>query len=205
MRYFILVLCLISNLNSNAEDSKLITEQIRLQKILNSFITKISKDPAQYTLIVEQSEVINAYASAGRKIVVYTALIDSLKNESALAFVLAHELGHIEERHVINGVVRTGFLSLLKNLFFKTSRVYDGVAYMGELHYSRGAEQEADLFAAKLMNSLYCQTPGKLEFFENNVTKQKESKLSEYFSTHPLSRTRLEYLRKQISDAGCTV
>lgn len=185
-------------------------QQAQVQRMLNEFIISIGKDPKLYTLIVEKSDTINAYATVGRKIVVYTGLIDHLSNESALAFVVAHELGHIEERHAINGMVRHGLFSLLKSIFFKqtqtaASQIYDGVTYMGGLHYSRGSEEEADIFAVNLMNKLYCKTPGKLEFFEKNSTNQKSSKISEYFSTHPLSTTRLDYLQKLIQEAGCIV
>ncbi len=193
-----------------AASADLTAYQNRVQKILNSFVSGIGKDPSLYTIIVEKSDVINAYATVGRKIVVYTGLIDSLKNESALAFVVAHELGHIEERHSINGMVRSGFFTIVKSVFIKEtntigSNIYDGVTYMGGLHYSRGAEKEADVFAVGLMNRLYCKAPGKLEFFETAMKTQKASKIGEYLSTHPLSSTRLEYLKKDIMDAGCKV
>lgn len=76
---------------------------------------------------------------------------------------------------------------------------------MGGLHYSRGAEKEADVFAIDLMNKLYCNESGKLEFFEKNSANQKATKIDEYFSTHPLSSTRLEYLNTLIIEAGCIV
>lgn len=213
--FFLIVL----NLQVMAEDStteetspeeteKVARYQEKVQKDLNKFIKSIGKDPKQYTIIVQQSDELNAYATLGRKIVVYTALIENLENDSALNFVLAHELGHIEERHAINGVARQGFFALLRSIFFKESRyinVYDGVTYMGGLHYSRGAEKEADKFAIELMNDLYCDVPNKLEFFEKNAANQKASKLSEYFSTHPLDSTRLEYLKEHIKEAGCVI
>lgn len=60
-----------------------------------------------------------------------------------------------------------------------------------------------DVFAIKLMNELYCDETHKLEFFEKNAAKQKHSKLEEYFSTHPLDTTRLEYLKTAIKEANC--
>lgn len=182
--------------------------QTEVQELLNKFVVSIDKDPKQYSIIVEENEKINAYASMGKKIVVYTGLIKELENESALAMVVAHELGHIEERHMINGMARQGFFAILRRLFSSKPnalQVYDGVTYMGGLHYSRGAEKEADVFAIDLMNKLYCNESGKLEFFEKNSANQKATKIDEYFSTHPLSSTRLEYLNTLIIEAGCIV
>ena len=187
----------------------LAAEQSRVQNMLDNFVISLGKDPALYHITVEKSDVLNAYATIGRKIVVFSGLIESLDNDPALAFVIAHELGHIEEKHAIHGMVRQGFIALIKSFFTSKPnviRVYEGVTYIGELHYSRGSEKEADLFAVKLMNELYCNKAGKLEFFEDSLADQeKELKISEYFSTHPLSSTRLEYLREAITEAGCKV
>lgn len=191
--------------DSTASDPKIAAEQQQVQRIFNSLINGIGKDPAQYTITVEKSDVINAYATLGRKIVVYSALIESLNNEPALTLVIAHELGHIEKHHAVKGAVSSGLISLIKNFFFKNSAIYDGVTYMGSLKYSRSHEEAADIFAINLMNKLYCNTPGKLIFFEKNAANQKSSKLTEYFSTHPLDSTRLEYLHQAITDAGCKV
>ena len=75
---------------------------------------------------------------------------------------------------------------------------------MHTLHYSRGKETEADFFAVDLISELYCSEPGKLEFFEKSVAKQQSSKLQEYFSTHPLPASRLEYLRAEFKKHNCT-
>lgn len=204
---FLIIPTVVFSTEAIPTNSSLEQKQAHVQAMLDQFVRKIDKDPSLYTITVEDSEVLNAYATIGRRIVVFTGLIDSLNNDSALAFVVAHELGHIELRHSINGMLRTGFFALLKSFFgFKPNivRVYDGLTYLGELHYSRGSEEEADLFSVNLMNQLYCKTPGKLEFFESNLEKeQNQTKISEYFSTHPLDSTRLMYLRESITAAGC--
>jgi predicted Zn-dependent protease len=214
--FIVLVISLFASLALKAADTttttkvdpkKIEAEQKKVQSMLDKFVTSLNKDPKAYTILVEGNDVLNAYATIGKKIVVFTGLIDSLKNQSALAFVVAHELGHIEERHSINGMVRTGVLSLIGAAFFKektvASNVYGAAANLGSLHYSRGAEKEADMFAVAIMNKLYCNVPGKLEFFEKNAANQKSPKIAEYFSTHPLDTTRIEYLKKAITDAGC--
>lgn len=193
---------------TQTEKDLLTQEQIKVQAMLDQFVTSIGKDPKLYNILVQKSDQINAYATTGRRIVVFSALIESLGNDPALAFVVAHELGHIEENHMIHGMVRQGLIGLFRRFFLnkpKVIQVYDGVTFLGGLHYDRGSEKEADLFAVDLMNKLYCDQTGKLRFFENSLATQKESKFSEYFSTHPLSGTRLKYLREAIQEANCTI
>lgn len=179
------------------------TGQVKVREILDKFITSLGKNPEKYTITVEKSDVLNAYATVGKRIVVNSGLIKTLMSESGLAFVIAHELGHIEKTHVLHSFVRDHVFSAVKYFFFRNSAIYDGVNYMHSLYYNRDAERDADLFAEEMINKFYCNIPGKLEFFESVAKNQHAFKVSEYFSTHPLPQSRLDYLRKEIADAGC--
>ena len=177
----------------------------KIEAMLSKFLMHIDQRRDKYKLEIKESKEINAYASLGRRLVINTGLIDFLDNEVALAFVVAHELGHIEEKHVRNSIMRHHLFSGVKYLFFKKSAIYDGVSYLHSLHYSRGSEKEADLFAKDMVVEFYCQDPGKLEFFEKMSQKQRGNKLSEYLSTHPHPQSRLDYLKQEIQDSGCKV
>lgn len=176
-----------------------------VQSMLNKFVSSIGKDPKDYNLEIKESKEINAYATLGKRLIVNTGLIDFLENEVALAFVVAHELGHVEEKHVRNSIMRHHLFSGIKYFFFKQSAIYDGVSYLHSLHYSRGSEKEADLFAKDMVVEFYCEAPGKLEFFEKMSEKQSGGKLSEYLSTHPHPQSRLDYLKQEILAAECKV
>ena len=141
----------------------------------------------------------------GNNIVVNTALIELLENETALAFVIAHELGHLEENHVWKSIARQSLSSLMGYYFFKGNRVLHGVDHLHSLHYSRSKEKEADVFAIKLMNKLYCIRPGKLEFFQTMAAKDRSPKIMEYISTHPLASSRLDYLKERIEEKNCLI
>ncbi len=180
-----------------------------VSEMLKKFAKGIGKDISQYDLQIVESEDLNAFASLGNKIVVNTALINFLENEAALAFVMAHELGHLESHHVYKSIFRTGITGLFKALVFKKktiySNIYDGANQFHNLHYSRSKEREADHFAVSLMNKFYCKSPNKLEFFQKISSKEKTHKIMEYFSTHPLPENREEYLRDKVTDAGCVL
>lgn len=182
----------------------------RVQRILNKFIKSIGKDKSKYNLEIVESKDLNAYATLGNKIVVNTALINFLENESALAFVMAHELGHIESHHVVKKVARSGIASLIRNIFFKErsaiyKQVFDGANQFHNLYYSRSKERESDHFAVELINKHYCKEANKLEFFEKMSEKVQGGKVLEYFSTHPLPSSRLHYLQEKIAAADCVM
>lgn len=178
-------------------------EQKRIEAMFNSFITTIGKSPKDYSIEVVESKDINAFATLGRRIVVNTELIKTVNSESALAMVLAHELGHLEKKHLIKSLISQNSSALIKHYIFKDNRIVSAISYAGGLHYSRETEKDADMFGINLVNKLYCNVPGKLEFFEKMSKLENAGKLQEYFSTHPLSSSRMEYLTAEIKAEGC--
>lgn len=186
-----------------AIDGDLAIYQAKLKAIFDPIVIASGYKPEKYNLIVEKSEILNAYATVGNKIVVYTALVDQLKSKAGLAFVLAHELGHLEEHHVRSSIIRENIFAIAKSKILPQHKVVDAAHYLGSRHYSRGSEKEADLFAINIINKLYCKDPGKLEFFEKFGKDQNAPKVLEYLSTHPFSRNRQAYLQEQIKKANC--
>jgi predicted Zn-dependent protease len=180
-------------------------EQIRIQNMFNAFLTSIGKSPKDYKIEVIESKDINAFATLGRRIVINSELIKFIDSEAGLALVLAHELGHLERKHLVKSLLSQNTTALIRHYVFRDNKVASALSYVGEMHYSRETEKDADMFGIDLVNKLYCNVPGKLEFFEKMSEKESSGKLQEYFSTHPLSSTRLDYLREIIKTRGCVV
>ena len=211
---FILLIFSSSAIKAQDEEQKqpvklsISTSQIQeVKRIHDFFVEDLGKDIADYEFVIQESDVLNAYATLGKKVIVTTGLIKKLKFEAGLAFVIAHELGHVEQRHVVKGIFRNSIGSVLRVLFFReaniASTVYQGANFMHSKYYSRSKERKADLFAVELINKHYCQAPGKLEFFEEISKEVKRNRASQYFSTHPLPESRIQYLHAEIEKAGC--
>jgi len=180
-------------------------EQKRIQTMFNAFITTIGKSPKDYSIEVVESKDINAFATLGRRIVVNTELIKTVNSESGLALVLAHELGHLERKHLVKSLISQNTSALIKHYVFKDNRIVSAISYAGGLHYSRETEKDADMFGIDLVNKLYCNVPGKLEFFVKMSKLENAGKVQEYFSTHPLSASRMEYLSAEILVSRCVL
>lgn len=185
------------------EVSKEHIEQV--QRIFNHFITDLGKDPEAYTIEIHKNKQINAYATFGKKVVINSGLINFIDSEPGLAFVIAHELGHIEEKHVIKGLSRQSLSAVMRFFWFKQNRLLNGIDYLHVLHYGRGHEKEADLFAEALMAKFYCDQPGKLEFFQKMAERRQDPKYMEYLQTHPLPQSRLTYLKAELEAKSCSI
>lgn len=214
MRIFVLALVLLFSLNASFADVTVPPNELgsvsqehlaTVQRIFKSFLLVIGKDFEDYTLEVHKDDVLNAYATLGKKIVINTGLIENTNSEASLAFVVAHELGHVERKHVIKGMSRSGLSLVLRLFVIKNNPLLHGLDQAQSLQYSRSKEREADYFAIDLINKTYCKMPGKLEFFEKISSGEQVSKVNEYFSTHPLPQSRINYLRKEIQEAGCVI
>lgn len=55
-----------------------------------------------YDFVVFDSEMINAFTVPGGNILISTGLIGFCDSPEELASVMAHEMGHVEERHLIS-------------------------------------------------------------------------------------------------------
>jgi predicted Zn-dependent protease len=178
-----------------------------VKRIFEQFTKAIGKNASDYTLEIHKSDVLNAYATLGKKIVINSALLEQTKSEAGIAFVIAHELGHVEQKHVLKSIARSSLSSVLRHFLFKQNQLLNGVDYAHSLYYSRDKERDADYFAVDLINKTYCKLPGKLEFFEIVTQGQKSPspKFLEYLSTHPLPESRLKYLREEIEKSACVI
>lgn len=136
----------------------------------------------------------NAVAVPGGGIGVSPALLKAVPSEAGLAFVLAHELGHHQLRHMTRRLGRGLFQALA---FAAVLGRQDGgmVARasikLADNGYSRADERAADAFALRLVHRTYGTTRGALEFFRHMAAKEGTSKWLHFAGTHPATQERI--------------
>jgi hypothetical protein len=112
---------------------------------LNKIVDLLLKDePAlrsQVRVYTMKSTVMNAFANNQGIIVVNIGLLARVKSEAELAFVLAHEITHVEEKHALNKYLKVQTIEMDKNVY-KGLSLDDKLANVN--HYSRELETEAD-------------------------------------------------------------
>jgi Zn-dependent protease with chaperone function len=112
-------------------------------------------DCPQYQLEFRDGGMIgaNAFALPGGYMVVTDQIIELSKNDTEIVAVLAHELGHVKQRHAFRQSLQ-GVLSglILAAITGDVSSIGSGLpAVLMQMRYSREHETEADMYALNAM------------------------------------------------------
>jgi len=160
------------------------------QSALDGLARRLTSDGRPVTIRVVDMGMVNAAALPGRQIIVFRGLIDRAKSPDEVAGVVGHEIGHVENRHVMAALLRDFGLSLILG-------GADGGAIAQGLitsRYSRGAERDADVFAIDAMRRAAISPLPTAGFFERMAAAEKKfprtTRLFGYISSHPLSAER---------------
>lgn len=141
--------------------------------------------------------MVNAVALPGGQVLLFDGLIQQAESPEELAGVLAHEVGHVRERHVMTALLRQFGLSIL--LAGADSSVTNGVFGLASMGYSRDAEREADDYARARMAESSISPLGAAGFFERMSEEYGDSAdapaLAGWLASHPSSGERAEAYR----------
>ena len=163
---------------------------------------------------------LNAFAIPGGFIAVHTGLIVAAQNESELAGVIAHEVGHVSQRHIARMIdAQKGNAALTLGSFLlallaaragsgqaATALAVGGQAAMiqNQLSYSRSAEREADRVGLTSLTRAGFDPKGMENFFmrlqQNN--RYYETASPAYISTHPLTVERISDMENRTRRLG---
>ncbi|MER1967811.1 M48 family metalloprotease [Castellaniella sp. GW247-6E4] len=194
---------------------------------INQYLTALGRDLAAHapqpleqriTVFPVRDPQINAFAMPGGYIGVNSGLVYAAQSESELAAVLAHEIGHVMQRHIARGISQqsqsTGIMvaSMVGALLAALAGQGDlamGVATFGQaaaidrqLGFSRSAEQEADRAGLQMMRQAGFDTRGMVEMFRRlmNASRLNEGRGGGYASTHPLSIQRMSDIENRVRE-----
>ncbi|NJM31820.1 MAG: M48 family metalloprotease [Limnobacter sp.] len=189
-----------------------VTEDPEITAYLNELGGKIvqaaGESPANFEFFLVAESALNAFALPGGYIGVHTGLIAAARTESELASVLAHEVGHVTQRHIARMYSQSQSTSLVStaaliaavlvagsNPNAAQGLVAAGAGYQLEkqLGFSRDAEREADRVGFNTLEKAGFDPQGMVDFFGR---LQQNSRLYEnnaptYLRTHPLTTERM--------------
>lgn len=172
-----------------------------LAKLTNS----LDKDPKDLRVEVANIGMLNAVAMPGNRVVIFQGLLDQAQSPDEVAGVLAHEIGHVREHHVMQGLLRQMGLAVVLGGFDG-----NGGATLNNLlstTYTHSSEQEADNHSMKALSRAGISPVATSDFFERlshldgSATMRKDDQgrvLAGYLSSHPLSDERKELFRKSV-------
>jgi beta-barrel assembly-enhancing protease len=202
------------------EESEELVEDKRIQ-YLDNLLKSLPKSGEEVrlplTIHLLENDQVNAAIIPGGHVFIHTALLEMVKSENELAFVLAHELGHFQAYDPVKSLGRSLVMIVgLMAVGFGSSELSSGpnvIAMTGELtylNYSRSQEKNADIYALYRIVNHYGHGGHSLDFFKQLAQQEKEEgeekkklmKVSQYFSTHPLNEARIKMLTLLANENG---
>jgi predicted Zn-dependent protease len=175
-----------------------------------SLVAQIGRPEIKYYFGVIKSEEINAYACPGGYIFITLGTMRKLKNEAQLVGVLAHEIAHVNHRHVINELGLRGkdgglasaasamiggssapFRLIMESMLDKAS----------EILFSEGLtqsdEDESDKYAIETIVTFGYDHREYYHFFHSLLADQKTRTVRK---THPPLRLRLSKMKEELKN-----
>lgn len=160
-----------------------------------------------YVIKVVDTDEVNAFAIPGGYLYVNRGLISTAENESELAGVMGHEIGHIVGRHSAKQITRQYGLSVISQVILGSdpstvAQMTAGIVGNGTLlKYGRDAELEADSYGIEETYRAGIDPNGMATFFEKllGLHDSEPSGLERLFSTHPPTTERIAAARSQIA------
>ncbi len=162
--------------------------------------------PYMFRVRVVNRPEVNALAAPGGYIVVFRGLLERARTPEELAGVLAHEIEHVAHRHTTRALIQHASAGLL--LAALTGDMTGPLAYglesarvLGQLQYSRHAEEEADQDGMKRLLAARIAPGGMIGFFEDLDKGDPPRNVLRYLSTHPSTSDRIAVLKAQANRA----
>jgi len=167
-----------------------------------------------YTFYIVNSDVVNAFAVPGGYVYVNRGLVERAGTANELAGVLAHEIGHVVERHSIQqmakaqnannlvGVLGTVLLGRASPTVQQGAGVLvQGVGTAVFAGYSRNDERQADHDGVIFSTRAGYNPQGMVSMFQRLLSENgsRPGTLTQYFSTHPLTQERIANVQAQIN------
>ncbi len=120
-----------------------------LSVIMHRITDELDTIHYDYSVEIINSDQINAFTIPGGHMFYYSAMIDEIDNAEECAAILAHEVGHNEDRDIVQKLIQNFGLTALVSLNPTLSGQV--VSHLNQLSFARTEEDQADQFAYKTM------------------------------------------------------
>jgi predicted Zn-dependent protease len=157
---------------------------------------------------VLDTDDVNAYAAPGGYVLITRGALALMQSEAELAGVLAHEIAHVDQKHIIEAIRRSSVFVQVRDETQFTGSVLDSIAAFGTgvlfTGLSRGEELEADSLGLIYAAGAGYRTDGLLQFLRHLQAAEGTASqgLREWIATHPPTADRLAAVERQLGRAG---
>ena len=183
-----------------------------LGAIVHDLAAKSQRPNLPYSIKLVNSHVPNAFSLPGGFLYVNRGLIELIGTEDELAAALAHEIGHVVARHVVNQLLLTftarALLKPVLDNLHKTNDVIEKIilqfggamAMLAMLHFSRRDEAQADLLGFYEVLRAGWDPHGFLNLFAHldKLEKSSGEMTLPFLSDHPPTPERRAAMQREL-------
>jgi len=177
----------------------------RVNRIGQKIAAVCDRRELHYYFYIINEDTKNAFSIPGGYVYIYKGLLDMFNTDDELAFVLAHEIGHIVCRHSIKKLQASLGYNLLilastqakagpdftRGLSFALAQIFTA--------YSRQDEFAADSLAVKYTKEAGFNPKAGIKVMEKLYKEEKKSERPlSYFRTHPYAAQRIRNIKEHL-------
>jgi beta-barrel assembly-enhancing protease len=183
---------------------------ISTDSTLNAYVNMVGQVVAaeaprpdiNYLFAVLETADVNAFAAPGGYIFITRGALDLIDSESELAGVLAHEVAHVNKRHVVDQIRQSDVLrGIQEETGIKGEKLLQVVGAGANVLFtglSRGDEEESDSLGVEYAAGAGYDPKGLSNFINRLAQRSQDSKLldklSDLIATHPAASERIDKL-----------
>lgn len=188
-----------------------------LREITTPILRSAGLNPQDIKFYIVNDNNINAFVMGGQNIFVNTGTITSFDTPDAVLGIIAHETGHIAAGHLarFNEQIKSISAVSIGAILFGIGTMLVGIPGVGQaiifgsiqvqqqnvLKYNRGQEEVADDLATKYLNDNQLSSVALLHSMKQfYISELRLSNDMEYYSTHPLSRNRKQFIENKMKN-----
>lgn len=189
----------------------MVMDDVQLNEYLNSIgqsiVTYADQNGVPFTFFLARSAGINAFALPHNFIGINAGLLLATQREDELAGVIAHEIAHVSQRHIVRAIADMKRMALplaaamvASAALAAASKQAGQAALVGsmaasaqhQISFTRANEQEADRIGMQLLAKAGFDPRGMSDFFTKleRLSGSSENQIPEMLLTHPRPESR---------------
>jgi len=183
-----------------------------IQSYVESMVRRLARysdlEDKRLDILIAENPTLNAFAVPGGIVGVHTGLFTYAQNEEQFSSVVAHELGHLSQRHYARSLEQQksnsipNLAALLGSILIAATAGGDAglaaiattqaVAIDKQLRFSRQMEQEADRIGMATMIKAKLDPHAMADMFDQMLKASRfQRRPPEFLLTHPLTESRV--------------
>ena len=179
-----------------------------LNLIATAIAQRSNRPNIPYHVAILATDDVNAYACPGGYIFVTRGILNMVRDEAELAAVLAHEISHVTERHIVNALRNSKLMKvgsevaadafktpgpLLDQMTsFATDALFEGL--------DKSDEYESDAKAIDYLDRIGYDYPAMSDVLKQLEVRRKYGATKVLDRTHPTPSSRLQNLKTAASE-----